>query len=97
MAARILLAMLRTVMTRVMPSVDTNSAVVILGRQSISQIAANHLVIGIGESAITVPCRNPVWYPQRAHSQHRRLVIWCPSEAPQRGQRHSPALYLFAR
>ena len=49
MAARILLAMLRTVMIRLIPRVDTNSAVVIVGRQSISHIAVNHLVSAMGE------------------------------------------------
>jgi hypothetical protein len=62
-------------MMRAIPNVDTNSAVVIAGRQSISQIAVSHRVSGIGESAITVLCRKPVWHPQPAHSQQRRLLM----------------------
>ena len=66
MLARNLVAMLRAVMIRLIPSVDTNSAVVIVGRQGNNQIAVNHMVSESGEEAITVPCRSPVWHPQSA-------------------------------
>ena len=73
---RILAAMLRTVIIRLIPNADTSSTVVIVGRQSNNQIAVNHVVSDSGEAAITVLCRSPVWQPQSAHSLQRWLLMW---------------------
>ena len=98
MAARILVAMLAAVMIRLIPSVDTNSAVVICGRQSNSQIAVNHMVSESGEAAITVPCRNPVWHPQsRALPTAAAANVAAFPGSRNAGREHLPVLNLSAR